>query len=203
MLKILAVLFAFLALGATLAAGWNPLPLRPGWVGGAVLIGAALWARRHWQAAARTGRDPAAAERRTWLYMSGTALICGFVSVVLMLPGSEVHTGTGSTGGYDSWTMLGCAIAAWWIARDPHGARDERDRAIDEAAQRAGYNSLVALLLVFLLALGFAPKPVMARFTHWLIANTLLDLIMLACLVQFVAQLTAYWRSARELDARP
>jgi hypothetical protein len=37
----------------------------------------------------------------------------------------------------------------------------------------------------------------MQRFTHWLIANTLLALIMAASLVQYVAQLARYARERR------
>jgi hypothetical protein len=83
--------------------------------------------------------------------------------------------------------------------RDRKSTQDERDRAIDAFANRVGYGTLIVLLLVFLFALGFAPKPAMARFTHWLIANTLLNLIMFSCLAQYVAQLAAYWRDARDL----
>ncbi|MBL8514716.1 MAG: hypothetical protein JNJ55_12065, partial [Betaproteobacteria bacterium] len=167
----------------------------------ALLVGAALWAHTHWKARAATGDDPGAAERRAWLYMAGTALICGFVSVVLMTPGSEVHRTSGDTGGHDSWIMFGGGIIAWWLLHERHAPVDERDKTIDAQANRVGYSALVILLLVFLLALGFAPKPAMARFTHWLIANTLLNLIMFATLAQYVAQLVSYWRDARNLKA--
>jgi hypothetical protein len=90
--------------------------------------------------------------------------------------------------------MLGGGLIAWWLLYDPQAPVDERDRAIDALANRVGYSALVILLMFFLLMLGFAPKPTMARFTHWLIANTLLTLIMLATLAQYVAQLIAYWR---------
>lgn len=201
MIKILLVLLGFLGLGAALAAGWNPVPLRDGWVGGLILLLSALWARWRWQRDAVQGRDPSAAERRAWLYMAGSALICGFVAVVLMTPGSEVHRTTGGTGGYDSWVMFACGAIAWALLHEGQSqALDERDRAIDALANRVGYSTLIGLLAVFLLALGFAPKPWMERFTHWLIANTLLNLIMFAGLAQYAAQLLAYWRDARELQ---
>lgn len=199
MRNILLVLFGFLGLGAALAAGWNPLPLRDGWVGGALLLLTAGWARWHWRRRAALGDDPSATERRAWLYMAGNALICGFVAVVLMTPGSEVHRATGGTGGHDSWIMFGCGAIAWWLVHEGSPTQDERDSTIRALANRVGFGTLVVLLMVFLLALGFAPKPSMARFTHWLIANTLLNLIMWACLAQYVAQLAAYWRDARDL----
>lgn len=201
MTTILAVLIGFFGLGALLASGESFLFLRAGYVGGALLVASACWARRYWQARAAMGQDPGAAERRAWLYMTGTALICGFVLVVLLTPGSEVHRATGGTGGYDTWIMLGSGLIAWWILHDGNAPTDERDRAIDAHANRVGYTALVVLLLVFLLALGFAPKSVMSRFTHWLIANTLLHLIMLAGLAQYVAQLRAYAYDRQQLRA--
>lgn len=200
MAAIAGVLLGFWVLGVGLGADWNPLPLRSGYVGGLLLVGAALAARMHWKTRAATGDDPVAAERRAWLYMSGSALICGFVSMVLLTPGSEVHRATGGTGGYDSWIMFAGGWMAWWLLHDPDATVDERDRAIDAFANRVGYTALVVLMLVFLLALGFAPKPFMARFTHWLIANTLLNLIMYAGLAQFAAQLYAYRRAAQRLQ---
>lgn len=200
MTLIFVALVGFFGAGALLAAGLTPLPVRPGFVGAGLLIGAALWARHYWQRRAAAGTDPGAAERRAWLYMAGTALICGFVMVVLMTPGSEVHRAVGGTGGYDSWMMFAGGGIAWYLLHDPKAPTDERDRAIDDHANRVGYTALVLLMLGFLLLLGFAPKPMMARFTHWLIANTLLNLIMFACLAQYVAQLLAYWRAARDMN---
>jgi hypothetical protein len=201
MLTILSVAAGFLALGAALASHWNPIPLRPGYLGGALLVLAALAARHVWQKRAATGHDPGAAERRAWLYMAGSALICGFVTVVLATPGSEVHRGTGDTGGYDTWVMLAAGALAWWLLHDADAAVDERDRAIDNHANRVGYTALVIFLLVFLFTLGFAPKDMLERFTHWLIANSLLNIITLTCVVQYAAQLLAYWRDARHMEA--
>lgn len=200
MIRVFAVLLGFLLVGASLASGWNPLPLRSGYVGAALLVIAALGARWYWRSKQISGDDPGAAERHAWLCMAGTALICGFVGVVLMTPGSEIHRSVGDTGGADSWTMFAGGLIAWALIYDRDAVSDERDRAIDAQAQKVGYAALVILLLVFLLALGFAPKPVMARFTHWLIANTLLQLIMFAALAQYAAQLLGYARSAQQFE---
>jgi uncharacterized membrane protein len=96
--------------------------------------------------------------------------------------------------------MFAGGLIAWGVLYDRNAVSDERDRAIDGHAQKVGYAALVILLLVLLLALGFAPKHVMARFTHWLIANTLLMLIMVAALIQYAAQLLGYARNALQLD---
>lgn len=196
--RIVAFAVALMSLGAALAQ-WNELlPARPGLVVVPLMVAAAFWVRRYWAHRERTtGDDPSAAERNLWLYLAGTALIVGFVACVLMTPGSEVHRSNGDTGGYDSWLMLAGAALAWWVLNPRGVPRDERDRDIAAYGDRVGYWALVLLLLAFLLTLGFAPRPTMARFTHWLIANSLLMLIMLASLVQYVAQLARYARERR------
>jgi peptidoglycan biosynthesis protein MviN/MurJ (putative lipid II flippase) len=202
LVRILGVALASALLGIALAHWGELLPVRPGVTAALLMVGAALWVRNHWAQRRRTaGDDPSAAERKLWLYLVGTALIVGFVASVLMTPGSEVHRSTGDTGGLDSWLMLLGGGVAWWLLDERGAPRDERDRDIAAYGDRVGYWALVLLLLVFLLALGFAPSETMQRFTHWLIANTLLNLIMLACLVQFVAQLARYARERQLVQA--
>lgn len=204
MLKILGVCLAALAFGALLSLNSFHLPIRPGFIAAILMIAAASWVKQYWNRRALiAGDEPNAAERSVWLWMVGTALITGFVIAVLFQPGSELHTRTGDTGGYDSWLILGGMVIAYYILRDPNLQRDERDIAISNFGTKAGYCALMTLLLVFLLSLGFAPHELMQRFTHWLIANVLLTLIMLSCLVQYVAQLISYWLDMRNLRADP
>lgn len=202
MLKILSVCLAALAFGALLSLNSFHLPIRPGFIAAILMIAAASWVKQYWKRRALlAGDEPNAAERSVWLWMVGTALITGFVIAVLFQPGSEVHTRTGGTGGYDSWLIFGGMLIAYYILRDPSLQRDERDIAISNFGTKAGYYALITLLLTFLLSLGFAPHENMQRFTHWLIANTLVTLIMLSCLVQYVAQLISYWQDMRNLRA--
>lgn len=202
MLKILAVCLGSLAFGALLASESLRLPVRAGYVGAVVLIAAALWVRRYWhQRLVVAGDEPSPSERNAWLWMTGTALIEGYVVAVLLQPGSELHTVSGDTGGYDSWVMIAGAIIGYFILRNPDTGRDERDVAISNFGIKAGYLSLVLLLIALLVMLGFAPHDVMQRFTHWLLANMLVTLIMLSCLVQYVAQLVCYWLDFRNLRA--
>ena len=64
MTKILGVCSLALLFGSLLAANPISLPLRAGYLGALILIGAAFWLRRHWQQRAlSTGDDPSAAER--------------------------------------------------------------------------------------------------------------------------------------------
>ncbi len=202
MLKILGVCLTALAFGALLSLNSFHLPIRPGLIAAILMVAAASWVKQYWKRRALVaGDEPNAAERSVWLWMVGTALITGFVVSVLFQPGSEVHTRTGDTGGYDSWLILVGMVIAYSILRDPNLQRDERDIAISNFGTKAGYCALISLLVVFLLALGFAPHELMQRFTHWLIANVLLTLIMLSCLVQYVAQLISYWQDMRNLRA--
>lgn len=202
MLKILGVCLAALSFGALLNLNSFHLPIRPGFIAVILMVIAASWVKQYWNRRALVaGDEPNAAERSVWLWMVGTALITGFVIAVLFQPGSELHTRTGDTGGYDSWLILGGMVIAYSILRDPKLQRDERDIAISNFGTKAGYCALITLTVVFLLTLGFAPHDLMQRFTHWLIANILVTLIMLSCLVQYVAQLISYWLDMRNLRA--
>lgn len=201
MLRILLVLALSSGIGAALALPWIDWPFNEGLVGGALLVLAAWVARQHWEHRARErGDDPGAPEREVWAAMVGTAMINGFLIVVLLTPGSEVHTHTGGTGGWQTWTMFIGAVVAWAIVRKPEVPRDERDRAIRALGDRVGYFSVCLLLVVLSLHLGFAPKPQLARMTHWLLGNALIAVIMLATLTQQVAQLFAYHRDARAAE---
>lgn len=146
---------------------------------------------------------PAAAERELWLWMAGTALLLGHVATTLSYPGSEVHARTGDTGGFEAWIILaGMAIAAFLLPKDDE-QRDERDLAIANFGAKTGYMTLAILLAGLLSFLGFAPDGMTQRFTHWFLANMLLTLLMLACLVQTVTQLVCYWRDLRHMRTAP
>lgn len=195
---ILLILGAALGLGALLAAPAIAWPFNEGLLGAALLIAAALAARLHWERRAHArGDDPGAPEREVWAAMVGTAMICGFLIVVLLTPGSEVHTRVGGTGGWQTWTMFIGAVVAWALVRKPEVPRDERDRAIRALGDKVGYFSVCLLLVLLALFLGFAPPDQRVRLTHWLLGNTLIAVIMLATLTQQVAQLFAYHRDAR------
>lgn len=203
MLKIISVFFSALSLGAMLNLNTFNLTIRPGYIGSVLIIIGAVWIKQYWKRReVLIGDEPNPAERNVWLWMSGTALICGFVITVLYQPGSEVHTKTGGTGGYDSWLMFGGVLIAYLILRNKNPQIDERDINISHAGTKAGFYSLIFFLSILIFSLGFAPKDVMQRFTHWLIANLLVCLIMLSCLAQYMAQLFCYWRDSHNLKAQ-
>ncbi len=202
MLKIFTVCFAALGFGAMLSFNALHLPIRPGYIGAILLVAGAFWVKQYWYRREITaGDEPNPSERNVWLWMVGTALICGFVLAVLFQPGSEVHSKTGDTGGIDSWLMLASILIAYSILRDRIVQPDERDTTIAHFGTKAAYFTLIILLIILLLTLGFAPGYLMQRFTHWLIANLLITLIMLSCLVQYIAQLICYWSDVRNLKS--
>jgi hypothetical protein len=202
MIPIFASCFSFILFGAFMASGTISWPLRPGIISAVFIVIMAWLLNRYWQRRRLVaGDDPSASERKIWLYMASTAMISGFVLATLMTPGAEIHRSTGDTGGFDTWVMLGGGFIAWLILHESNAQRDERDLAFDSYANKVGYNALIVLLLLFLLALGFAPRGTMQRFTHWLIANWLLMIIMWATLAQYVAQLICYRRDAQQVAA--
>lgn len=201
MLKIIISCLASLAFGVLLALQPLSWPIRPGVLGATLLVVGALWVRKYWnRRKLEVGDEPSAAERNIWLWMVGTALLCGYVISILIQPGSEFHTQTGDTGGFDSWLILAGMVVAAITLRSRDVRRDERDIAISNLGIKVGYTALIVLLIIMLLSLGFAPQPIMQRFTHWLLANTLLSMIMLACLAQYLAQLICYWMDMRNLS---
>ena len=92
---------------------------------------------------------------------------------------------------------------AYRILRNPDTRRDERDAAISALGTKASYASLVVQLTVLLVMLGFSPPDTLQRFTHWLLANTLLATIMLSTLVGWAVMLGCYWRESRQLRTHP
>ena len=92
--------------------------------------------------------------------------------------------------------MLG-AVLSYWIARDPEPRRDERDVLIATSGLRAGYNTLLALLLVLILALGFGGHTLVGRFNQPMLAHVLILFVLQQCLVRTGLQLWLYRRDAQ------
>ena len=177
-----------------------PFVFQRGLVGAGFLVGGALAARFFWEKRARTkGDDPSGFERQGWALFAGTALIVGYMAVVLTRPGSEIHSSTGDTGGKVTWTMVGGLIMAGYILKKRGEVRDERDLAIGHRAERVGYCVCVTLVIALSLFLGFAPFPMRERMTHWLLGNLLIQLLSIAFLSQNGALLWGYWREAVSL----
>lgn len=197
MFRIFAVLFFCLGFGVALATPEIPFFFQRGLVGAGLTVAGAVVARYFWDRKARTtGDDPSSFERQAWVIFGGTAMIVGFVFVVLMTPGSEIHRRSGDTGGYATWLMVGGLVLASYLLKNKENIRDERDLAIAIRAERAGYTVCMALVAALSLFLGFAPPPMRERMTHWLIGNILIQLLSITFLFQNGALLWGYWRES-------
>ncbi|MDY6924917.1 MAG: hypothetical protein SWI22_13285 [Pseudomonadota bacterium] len=193
MSRIFGVLAISLAFGAFLAWPLFVWPVRPGWIGAAVLVLVAVGVRRHWDARGRTaGDDPGARERQSWHAVAALGVLSGHL-IAALTQQVDLHVGRGNTLALDNWTLLAAAALGWLIVRAPRMVKDERDREIAGRGAQVGHATLTALLVVLLLTLGFAPPPVVERLQPFVLGNVLVVLILLAALAKHATQLLGYW----------
>lgn len=189
-----------LAFGAFLAWPLFAWPVRPGWIGAAVLLVVSAVVRFHWDARRRaTGDEPGARERQSWHAMAAFGVLCGHMMAALM-QGVDLHVGQGNTLALDNWTLLAAAAIGWGIVRAPRMEKDERDQEMEARGARVGHATLTALLIVLLLTLGFGPPSVLERLQPFVLGNVLVVLILLAALAKHATQLGGYWAAARPGD---
>ena len=200
MIRIFGVLAISLGFGAFLAWPVFDWPVRPGWIGAAVLLLAAVAVRRYWNARRlAAGDDPGARERESWHSMAAFGLLSGHLTAAL-LQGVDLHVGQGNTLALDNWTLLAAAVVGWVIVRPPRMEKDERDREMAARGAHVGHAILTVLLIALSLTLGFAPPPVLERLSPFVLGNLLLVLIMLGGLAKHATQLVGYWAAARPGD---
>lgn len=203
--KVIGFLAVALAFGWVLAWVTINFGVATGWIGAAALIGWALIARRRWEWLRKTsGADPGGPERVVWHRATGTAVACGHMLTTLSHPHIDLHVGSGNSLATDSWTMLAAIIISAFVFHRDSGERDERDAAIAAQGLKAGYTTLIALLLALSFLLGFAPPDVLAPFTHFFIGNLLIALIVISALAHYGVQLLGYSQdacAARDLSA--
>lgn len=84
-------------------------------------------------------------------------------------------------------------IVSYWIARDPEPRHDERDAAISACGWRNGHMALLSMLLLLALALGFGGRMVISRFNQPMLAQLLILIMLIDCLVQYMVRLRLYW----------
>jgi hypothetical protein len=201
MIRILSVILISLLLGGVLACGATAWPLRPGLIGLAAMVLAALAARNYWLGLRLAA--PGSPERALWLGLGSASVIVGHLVASLWRigPAMELHTRAGHALGTDIWTLvLGSAIA-YSIARDPEPRHDERDAQIAARGLSAGYWSLVGILLVLILWLGFGADRAMPALSFAMIAHLLITAVIASRLVCDGVQLHAYGRD-RSIEER-
>lgn len=190
-----------LAFGAFLAWPLFAWPVRPGWIGSAVLLLVAVGVRRHWDARGRaTGDDPGARERQSWHALAALGVLSGHLIAALMQQ-VDLHVGRGNTLALDSWTLIAAAAIGWLIVRAPRMVKDERDREMAARGAHVGHATLTGLLVILLLTLGFAPPPVLERLQPFVLGNLLVVLVLLAALAKHTTQLVGYWATRPGDDA--
>lgn len=197
MIRILAVLAASLGFGGLLAWTWAVWPIAPGWVGAGVLIVSAVLARWHWDRRRDdVGDEPGPHERLAWHTMVSMAVLASHLAASLAT-GLDIHVGQGNTLATDNWTLILGAAIGWLLMRPPAMQRDERDREMAAHGAHTGFRTLVGLLIMLLLTLGFAPVAVSETLTPFVIGNLLVVVILLGVLAGCLTQLVGYWNATR------
>jgi hypothetical protein len=195
MSHIIAFLLVTLALGGLLALFGVHVPFPVGWIGAFGLIGWAVVARRRWDhQQMRDGGEPGAPERRVWQRLAGVSVLVGHLGVVLLNPQVDLHFGSGNWLAVDGWCLFfGSCIAAMLLRVDA-AERDERDDRIDMNATRTAYLALIVQVLILLLWLAYAPRPLQSGLSSWVIANLLFGSLMVADLAGQCGRLIQYVR---------
>ena len=198
-LKVIGFLLAAISVGAGIAFVGVETSCAVGGVGALALIGWALLARRRWQVLReRDGSEPGAPERVVWHRFAGHSLVFGHMAFGFFNPQYDLHVGSGNYLAVDNWTLiLGVVISAMLFRADSQ-ERDERDDRIDAFATRWGYRSLIGLLVILLTFIGFLPSDLQLTFTHFVVGNLMVGVIILSLIVRQAVQLFQYARDGVE-----
>jgi len=202
MLRIGLVLLLSLITGFALVLVQGHLPMRPGYLGVALMLVSAIAVRRHWR---RLDSDsgPGSPERELWHGLATTALIAGHLVLSLWLagPGMALHSVQVHAMAVDNWTLVLGAILSFRIARDPEPRSDERDTYFATRAIRCAYGTLIAELCLVILILGFGAELKLPAFSQPLVAHVLIVCLMAASVVRCAVQLGLYDGARRALAA--
>jgi len=192
-LKPIVFLVAGLVMGAFLAILSLALHVPTGWIGAAALITWAFIARRRWTALEATnGLDPGAPERALWMRLAGTALVLGHLTTAILLAGNELRVGQGNTLAVDSWTLVAAQMIAALLFRRDSQENDERHAGIAARGVRVGYATLIAVLIPVIAWLAFTPPGARVMLSHFVLANTLIALLLVSYAVLLFVQLVDY-----------
>jgi hypothetical protein len=199
-LKIATFFVVMLGLGIALAWLGTVLRAPVGALGALALVGWAVLARRRWQTLLELdGSEPGAPEQIVWQRFSGSTLIWGHMVFALFNPQYDLHVGSGNFLAIDNWTLiLGLLISAALFRGDGH-IRDERDDRIDAVATRWAYGSLIVILLILLVFIGFRPGSGRDGIDDFFLANLLMSLIIVSAIVRQAVQLLSYARDTEML----
>jgi len=194
-LKPIVFLAVGLVTGALLAIVSLASHVPTGWIGAGALIAWAVIARRRWTALETTnGLDPGAPERALWQRLAGTALILGHLTTAILLAGNDLRVGQGNTLAVDSWTLVAAQVIAALLFRRDSKEQDERHAGIAARGVRVGYATLIAVLIPIIAWLAFTPPGARVTLSHFVIANTLIALLLASYAALLFVQLVDYAR---------
>lgn len=195
---IFGTLIGAFGLGVVLALLAGHLPIPSGLIGVALMLAAALAVRRRWGLLAEAA--PGTPERQLWISLAGNAVVGAHLLTTLIHIGPRLlmHTPKVHALGIDSWTLVGGAVLAYWIAREPRPRRDERDIHIAMHGLRVGHYALVAVLIAQILALGFVHEGWVGQLSHPSIAHGLILTLIVSVLVDAFERLRLYARDAAD-----
>ncbi len=204
MLRIGSVLLLSLVAGGVLALLQGVLPVRPGYLGVALMLFSAMGVRRHWRRL-DADSEPGSPERELWHCLATTALIAGHLVLSLWLagPGMALHSVVVHAMAVDNWTLVLGAILSFRIARDPEPRSDERDAVLAARAIRVAYGTLIAELCLVIVTLGFGVQLGLPAFSLPLVAHVLIVCLMTASMVRCAVQLASYDSARRALQGTP
>lgn len=181
-----------LVLGASAAVGVLLAQFRAVAIGFVLMLIAAFAMRRRWIAMAYSA--PGSPERALWIGFSAQVLIGAYLAVSLygIGPEMQLHTSQVHAFARSVWTLVAGALVAFQIARDPEPRSDERDVAITQLGNHAGYWVLSMLVLLILLGLSFLQQSWVLRLSHAAISHGLILVLTITNLVDYGARLHAY-----------
>lgn len=195
----ITVVFLLSALIGTLLAGpWIDWPVREGWLGVALMFGAAFYMRWHWQQRAARGDEPGEREQELWHGFASTSLIGAQIVTSLWLagPGMLMHSAASNRLGELTWTLIAGAVFSWYLLHRREPVKDERDLAIQARSQKVSATVLAVLIVTLSVTLAFNPPERLAPLSFAFLANVLLLLLVIASLVRHVVELWSYQRDA-------
>jgi hypothetical protein len=201
-MRIALVMLASAVVGILLVGPWIDWPFPEGWVGVALMLAAAFAMRRHWDRRAETrGDEPGEPEREVWHGLASTSLIGAQIATTLYLagPALALHSDAAHHLGRTTWTLIGGAVASWFILHRREVQRDERDRAIVADANRISGHVLAVLIVALAVLLGFTPPQRLAPMSHVFLAHLLLLTLVVSSLVNHALQLWGYRRDTPAL----
>lgn len=192
-LKVFGFLLTAMAAGAVIAWLGAGTGYALGWIGALAMIGWAFLAQRRWQALYdKYGSEPGAPERVTWQRLAGYSLVFGHMAFGYVNPQIDLHVGADNYLAIDNWTLiLGMAASAMLFRADSQ-QRDERDGQISARATLWAYRTLICLLIILLIFIGFMPPDWQSVFNHFVIGNLVVGTIVLSLIGQQTVQLLLY-----------